>query len=55
MFNPAQHILLALGVDPITLIAHSRPRSASWTKKGPGRRHQHLSRAELRAKAEEQS
>ena len=40
-FTMAQAILIACGMDDVALlVAHSRGRNASFTKKGPGRKHQ---------------
>ena len=42
MFNPAQHLLLAIGVSADILLlgaSKDRRRSPSFTKRGPGRRH----------------
>lgn len=38
--NTAQKLLLALGFDSMMLIAHEKGKSASFRKKGPGRKHQ---------------
>ena len=39
--NLAQNLLLTLGVDPqVVLIGHLQEKSRSYTKKGPGRKHQ---------------
>lgn len=47
--NAAQSILVALGVDPqVVLLGHHREKFRSFTKKGPGRRHQQGKREEER-------
>lgn len=45
-FNTAQQLYIALGVDPLVLLLGKAPSNYSYTKRGPGRKHDRLTRKE---------